>query len=268
MNTEEISYSSLPVAKPWYEPHSSSPDMPPTQAEISRSYHQQWYRLAVDGMQFALRPDGLEFNELWPQPTENHPAVEQLMGRFMLTWCHRVDQESTATHIDAQSAQCSTLVARLGSKIQQVAVLGGASQWAEPAVLVECSREDALNIARALNQYVVVQWTSAGAVIVWVDQSQPDQVVPWRVSELELAPCPMSRGVEVSNHVPREGGPGTSRGHAVAAMWQVHSAHLHSLVDCAVHGGSDTLWHERGAAIALYPITPASRFGPMRFDRS
>ena len=242
--------------------------MPPTQAEITRSYHQQWYRLSVDRKQFALRPEGLEFNELWPQLTENHPALEPLMGRFMLTWWHRVDQESTAAHIDAQSAHFSTLVAPLGGEVQQVAVLGSASQWAEPAVLVECSREVALDIARALNQQVVVQWTAAGAVIIWVDQSQPDQVVPWRVSQLVLPPCPMSRGVEVSNHVPREGGPGTSRGHAVAAMWQAHSAHLHSLVDCAVHGGSDKLWHEPGAAIALYPISPASRFGPMRFVTS
>lgn len=83
----------------------------------------------------------------------------------------------------------------------------------------------------------------------------------------EAAPCPLSRGVETTLPVKRQGGPGTSRGHAVAAMWQTYARLTHSLVDCAVHGGGTQPSPERGSAIALYEIAYPSRFASMEFLR-
>jgi hypothetical protein len=144
-------------------------------------------------------------------------------------------------------------------------VFADVSHWAEPAVLVQGSEEEVVDLARHLGQIAVVQLLPGVARVIWVeDQGLPTEVA-LGAHVLPQPPCPMSLGVEVTLPVKREGGPWVSRSMEVAAMWQTHFAITHRLAPCAVHSGNRITITEPGSAIALAEVVPSSRFRQMEF---
>ena len=264
MSEPTITFSSFPVVYPSYEPPRGVEYVPPTQEAIAQSYRTQWYRLSLGSTHYALRPQGLEHTDLWPAPINPTEELSSLFGRYLLTWWHVPGIPPSDDNRQALTTQLQQLLPPTADT-QSVAVLGQHSQWIEPALLLECSRDQALALARSLEQGVIVQWTTQGAVIITVDGTRQDDLVPWTIHASTQAPCPMSRGPEVTLPVKRQGGPGTSRGHSVAAMWAHHARVAHSLVDCAVHPRGTPITAEPGRAISLYPLTVASRFATMTY---
>jgi hypothetical protein len=270
-NQEPSRHSPLPDVRPWYAPHTSEPVVVPTPDEVEESYRRQWYRLSAGGLQISLRPSNLEYNELWPEPAAAPQELTALWGRYVLTWWNQPDSPCSANQRVVQEALLAQLLADGGYDPQPIVMFAEDSKWAEPGVLIKASLEQAREAALTLGQQVIVRLDQRGATLIWLDgtndhtQTPAEEVIPLEVRLTDQAPCPLSRGPEVSLPVKRQGGPGTSRGHSVAAMWQQFAQLTHQLVECEVHGGSKTSSIERGRAIALYEIAYPSRFSPMEF---
>ena len=273
MSQEIQQYSSLPVARPWYEPYEIEEAATPSLLDIAESYRTQWYRLSANGRHVALRPRSAEHNDLWSRGGRTPRLLAGLAGQHIITWAHVPGTLSTTEARQVRKERLLKLADQLSVAWTPIALFADRSQWLEPAALVTCSWEQARQLAEvnrqvAIGQFVVsgVYWWHSLAGTYFTEDSE--SFTPLLESSWLNAPCPMSRRPETNLPVKREGGPGTSRGHAVAAMWSAHSSWAHSLVDCEVHSGRRPIHRERGRAIPLSEVTPASRFGPIRFVRS
>jgi hypothetical protein len=269
--TNEIQFSQFPVAYPWYAQHRSEVEVPPTPFEVARSYSRQWYRLNVDGAELILRPQDLEFNDLWPEPTQPPEGLRQLSGRFLITWWNVAGQVCSSEHRSKQYELLNQFLSRDVRRPQSVCVISEQSQWIEPAVLVDCEQDSALEAAAVLGQNALVRLEDGGVRVLHLknhaDRSEviDEEFVPLNVITMAQPPCPLSRGPEIEFPVKRQGGPGTSRGHEVAAMWQAFAGLAHGLVRCNVHGDGDLLTPESGSTRALYELAYPSRFSPMQW---
>lgn len=274
MSDESMTYSPLPSVRPWFEPHRSEPAVVVTGEELEQSYLSQWYRLSVGDVQVSLRPHGAEHNELWPAPTDAPSELEKLYGRFLLTWWNSPSGVCSAKQRESQERTLAHLLSGHQWDSDSIAVFADDSRWVEPGLLIGSTEQEAIEAAFILGQDVVVRLEEGGVTVVRVagDRGRAvavsEQCVPLEVRVSNQAPCPMSLGFEVSHPVARQGGPGTSRGHAVAAMWADYARVAHSLVPCAVHPQEGPHSTEQGRAIALHEIAYASRFGPMAFLKS
>lgn len=271
MSDESITYSPFPAVRPWYEPHRSEPAVTVTAEELEQSYLSQWYRLSVGEVQVSLRPHDAAHNELWPAPTEAPSELQKLYGRYLLTWWNTPASVCSAQQREAQERTLTHLLSGRQCDPRPIAVFAQDSRWVEPGMLIEAAEQEAIDAAFILGQEVVVRLDKGGVTLIRVagDRGRAfavsEQFVPMEVRVSDQAPCPMSLGFEVSHTMARQGGPGTSRGHAVAAMWADYARVAHSLVHCAVHPHEGSHASERGRAIALYEIAYASRFCPMAF---
>ncbi len=274
MFNESIEFSTLPVVRPWYEPHRSEEFAPPDAEHIAESYLRQWYRLRVGERHIALRPLDAQHNDLWPEATEAPEELVALRGQYVLTWWNLAGQSCDGQQRDFQAVALSTIVAERGWTTHPVAVFGDKSHWVEPGLVIDATEDHAIEAARAVGQDVVVRLEDAGVTIIRVAGDSGNYTVVSKefvrlgVHVLEKPPCPMSRGAEMELPVKRQGGPGTSRGHSVAAMWSDFTRVAHSLVRCSVHKEFPPLSLEPGRAIALHEIAHSSRFGPMRFQKN
>jgi hypothetical protein len=274
MFNEPIEFSTLPVVYPWYEPHSSEEFSRPSADNVARSYLRQWYRLQVGDCHVALRPVDAEHNELWPEATEVPKELVALAGQYVLTWWNRAGHICDGQQRDLQTVALSTIVAERGWTTHPIAVFGDKSHWVEPGLVIDATEDHAIEAARALGQDVVVRLEATGVTVIRVAGDSgnysvvSEEFVPLGVHVLDKPPCPMSRGPEMELPVKRQGGPGTSRGHSVAAMWSEFTRVAHSLVRCSVHKEFTPLSLEPGRAIALHEIAYSSRFGPMRFQKN
>ena len=270
MSSETKKYSSLPAARPWYQPHHLEKDAVPTKMDIARSYRTQWYRLQANGRHLALRPRGAEHNELWSAGGRTPRVLASLAGQHIITWAHVPGTPSTRAARQARKEHFLRLVDRVSLSRTPIALISATSRWIEPAALVDCSWEQALQLAEANEQLAIGQFVTTG-VYWWHSlagsefNGESESYTSLEESSWSVAPCPMSRGPEATHPVKREGGPGTSRGHAVAAMWSAHSSWAHAVVECEIHSSGRPAHRERGKALPLSEITPASRFNSIRF---
>ncbi len=270
ISKELHNYSHHPAARPWYQPHHLESDVVPTLLDIASSYRTQWYRLAVNGRHLALRPRGAEHNELWSAGGRTPRVLARLAGQHIITWAHVSGTPSTRTVRQARKEDFLRLVDRLCLSWTPIALIAPTSKWIEPAAMVDCSWEQALQLAEANEQLAIGQFVTTG-VYWWHSfagsgfNRDSESYTSLEESSWSAAPCPMSRGPESTLPVKREGGPGTSRGHAVAAMWSAHSSWAHSVVECEIHSSGRPAHRERGKALPLSEITPASRFSSIRF---
>jgi len=274
MFNESIEFSTLPVVYPWYEPHRSEEFSPPSAEHIAESYLTQWYRLRVGEHHIALRPLGAEHNDLWPEAAAAPEELVALRGQYVLTWWNRAGRISGIQQRNSQTAEMLAIVAERGFSTHPLAVFGDKSHWVEPGLLIDATRDQAIEAARALGQDVIVRLESSGVAVIRIAGGSSDytvvaeEFVPLGIHVLEKAPCPMSRGPETELPVKRQGAPGTSRGHSVAAMWSDFTRVAHSLVRCSVHKEFPPISLEPGGPIPLSEIAYSSRFGPMRFLRN
>lgn len=272
-NQESSAYSAFPDARPRYAPHRDEPVVSSTSREVEESYCRQWYRLSVGGVHISLRPSDLEYNELWPEPGATPTELTPLWGRYLLTWWNRAGHTCSSEQRAQQERVLAQVLSTRNVDPVPVAVFSENSSWAEPGLLIEASLADALEAAFILDQQVVVRLEETGVTVIHVGGGRgsysvlSEQCVPLEIRVSEQAPCPMSRGPESTLPVKRQGGPGTSRGHAVAAMWQEYHQLTHQLVECELHGGSNTPPSEQGRAIALHEIAYPNRFSSMAFLR-
>ncbi len=265
MSSQNVSYSLFPAARPWYQPHSVESRRIPSEKDIAESYLTQWYRITQDGVHFALRPYGLEHNELWPALEEVPSAISRLTGRYIVTWAH---SERTASTAEGRAFRLERLLALCREKnldTSEIGLLADRSQWVEPALVVESSVHDARDLVAVHKQPMLGQFVDGGVLWWSVEKDSSVSFAPLYVWSGTDGPCPMSRGPETNAPVKRDGGPGTSRGHAVAAMWADHSAWAHQFMRCQLHTNLNGKQQEKGRGIALSEISPASRRGPMRF---
>ena len=273
MSDESITYSTLPAVRPWYEPHRSESPVKVTGEKLLQSYLRQWYRLSVGEVQVMLRPHNLEHNELWPEPTEVPAELRAPFGRYLLTWWNTPQGVCSAQQRQVQERTLLQVTRGNQWDPREIAVFADDSKWVEPGLLIDATEEDAMEAAVILGQEVVVKLDEAGATVIRVGSRwgqayvTGEDFVPLQVRVTDKAPCPLSHGPEVAQPVARQGGPGTSRGHAVAAMWSEYARIAHSLVPCAVHYPEGSHSREHGRAIALHEIAYPSRFGPMAFLR-
>lgn len=272
MSRETQQYSSFPVARPWYEPHQIEQAVGPSLLDIAESYRTQWYRLSANGRHIAFRPRRAEHNELWFRGGRTPRILAGLAGQHIITWAHVPGTLSTTEARQVRKERFIQLADQLAVSWTRFTLLADSSQWLEPAAMVKCSWEQARQLAAVNDQLAIGQFVVSG-VYWWHSLAGSDftgeseSFTPLSESSWVEAPCPMSRGPETALAVKREGGPGTSRGHAVAAMWSAHSSWAHSLVECEVHSGRRPIRRERGRAIPLSEIAPASRFNSMRSVR-
>ncbi len=274
MSNESIEFSTLPVVYPWYEPHRSEEFVAPSAEHIAQSYLTQWCRLRVGEHHIALRPLGAEHNDLWPDATAAPEELAALTGQYALTWWNLAGLICGTQQRDSQTAEMLAIIADWGFTTHPLAVFGDKSQGVEPGLLIDATRDQPIEAARALQQDVVVRLESSGVTVIRITGGSSDYTVvaedfvPLGIHVLEKAPCPMSRGPETELPVKRQGAPGTSRGHSVAAMWSEFTWVAHSLVRCAVYQELPPLNLEPGGPIPLSEIAYSSRFGPMRFLRN
>ncbi len=92
------------------------------------------------------------------------------------------------------------IVAELGFSTHPLAVFGDKSHWVEPGLLIDATRDQAIEAARALRQDVIVRLESSGVAVIRIAGGSSDyavvaeEFVPLGIHVLEKAPCPMSRG--------------------------------------------------------------------------
>lgn len=265
MNDNAGEFSPLPQARPWYAPWRDNPRHVVTESELRDSFLTQWYRLTVAGVHLALRPPTTPHQELWPEPVVVVPEFEPLWGAYVLTFWHRPGEVSSREVRLSQEKLLGSELARWELDTLDLGVFGQTSQWVEPAVLVQGSEEEVVDLARHLGQLAVVRLLPGVARVIGVEDQGLAMEFPLGAHVLPTPPCPMSLGVEVTLPVKREGGPWVSRSMEVAAMWQTHFAITHRLAPCAVHSGNRIAITEPGSAIALAEVVPSSRFAQMAF---
>lgn len=267
---KEGKFSQLPAARPWYAPHRNEMESIPTPDEIVKSYSLQWYRLKVCETEIILRPGVMEHNDLWAPAVEAPECLLALSGSYLITWWN-VSGKACSNQLRSEQAEIlDRFLATSKSVPQQVAVISERTRWMEPGVLVNCDIEEAVEVSSALGQNVVVRLEDKGVRVFQIQNlSAGPKIVGEEFVSLEVRtmvdpPCPLSQGPENEMLVKRQGGPGTSRGHEVLAMWNTFAALAHRLVSCSVHSGGITD-PEKGTAIALHEIAYPSRFGPMQW---
>lgn len=230
------------------------------------------YRLSANGRHVELRPRSAEHNELWCRGGRTPRLLARLAGQHIITWVHVPGTLSTTEARHVRTERFLKLDDQLSVAWTPIALLADPYQWLEPAALVTGSWEQARRLAEVNKQVAIGQFVVSGVYwwhsLVASDFTEDSEsFTPLAESSWLNAPCPMSRGPETSLPVNRKGAPGTSRGNAVAAMWSAHSSWAHSLVECEFHSGRRPIHRERGRAIPLSEITPASQFNSMRFVR-
>jgi len=244
---------------------------------VVRSYSRQWFRFTYEGQHYALRPTDLAvnpYNGMWPVAGTVPQSLMDRLPLFIIGYWHSGGKPS-----DGQSRHTQESLARLLASDSGATFVGDAvtfqkdSRWVEPALLlVGVTDADAAQMAEKLGQpaYVKVGSKRAESHFVGDHSARRSGGYAWQLSALDREPCPMSLGCETEVAPKRQGGHWGSQAMAVAAMWQAHFALTHQLVGChpCSGGSSGGRAPEKGRALAMHEILPASRYGFMRFPGS
>lgn len=233
---------------------------------VAASYGSQWYRLSVAEREVAIRPVSASDNPAnvyWPEGVAPEGEYDFLRDAFVIGYLHPDGQPSRIEDRPELKARAESLIRMAGYEPTDIVAVQRESKWLEPMFLVPgVPAEDAWRIGRELGQPAVVGFRGDRVAVDQTNGERRGGGYQFQVVVLPEAPCPMSLGYETQHSPAREGGPWVSRSREVAGMWQLHCADSHTLLPCLPCQARPA---EKGRAIALYPLLPASRYNYIRY---
>jgi len=234
---------------------------------IHASYANQWFRFTFNRRHFAIRRKGGKhdaFAHLWPQPIDVPEELENLLGGWLIGYMNPEGAPSRREAVADLRSQALAIAEGPDRHVLDIVAIQRDSQWLEPMLLVSgISEQEAQHIARETGQHFLLKLEKEWLRIHGLDQKRRTGRSKWHLIELDLPPCPMSLGYQVSEEPTNPGGPWVSRSMVVHGLWRSHHGYSHDLLDCEAcrtRSADFSKNRERGVDHWL----PATRFSYMK----